>query len=1175
MEEGNDERLQLEEMRKRWKDIQTVRTDLVEWQRKLREKNVLASSGERITTDHLNANVRRCSSISVKLKTLSESSCKGVLDDLHNFKFQKFLSEGAKAVVDCKIKSDAIRLMVEVVSYLHQLYEEFQVLLIDQYQKSMKDLKKKNNSKLLIDLRLIAELSIVGAIDEPSGKKLIYHVFKQLLSNKESNGNNSNLNGNNNMSSTNGTSVIVTNGNGDQTSNETYNEKQLQLVLVFLKSYSLEFCGIHSKENKKFLSDFHGEYSSIYGTSNQESWQLKFFNVFSTYLKNLFKILDVSNDRILSMEKNNHHILQTTGILHDERTTRLNELKSSLDELKKRCEQLCNLLDVEMPELKKNNLMEDQPQLSVNVLVTAGVEVPQCFEGLSPLWEDNDMKNFYENYNEVSEKLRGMEQHLQSEEKKRELYEKKLLQQRQNIQNSTIQSNGKKISINSKYINILDDEYFDEDMPSITPSITPAELEDQLDDETKVTRRFPCAKKMEQFAKSLLEMTSIEKVKELTEEFILHYNNSHGKSYLIYLLQTSPNQRLELLPYYARFIVIVNPYMHELRYKIKNYLFRYLHYHIIKKSQLYIGSKIKAVKYLGELCKFRLISVDESMNIFNRMIRDFHHHNIEMASLFLESCGRFLYRSQTSHHRMTILLTALMRKKDQLINDRHRVMIENAYLCCLPIEPLQILQVQLSPELLYMERLLYHVLTDEMVEQVLNSLLKFDIDENEEHRQHLIKCFTYPNRCRINSVSSMAQLLCGVQCYYPKLTNEVLDRVIDEVITSLLTTEPSFNQRRISLVNYLASLYLFKLINSDIIFNLLYLIIMYGVSYDANNPSVYDPPMNHNRLRIACTLLSVCGKYFQNGEVNEKLKYYLKYFSMYYQWKRLLHWQYCTEALEKSNRIDNKIPWKFPIEIDLIVQGMFNVVSPNQELPNNFMEACKAVTEIEEEFLDRHGDELKRYRIANQTESRDQTMINQSDISSSPSTNNNNRLNETFSSKLRRTISTDSGRSNETLCESSDREGDESNFGEENDDELDFMIEEYKKQGEQELESKWKNYSNKHPKNLIFHIKKTLIGDHQDNNESLGSNGEQQVKFTLVHRANNRVMEKVLNIPLDIQFAERYRRTQRQMNIDANNVKNKTMAIIKNNDKNNQIDRLTDNYCNGDKRVRPSRKKEK
>ena len=37
---------------------------------------------------------------------------------------------------------------------------------------------------------------------------------------------------------------------------------------------------------------------------------------------------------------------------------------------------------------------------------------------------------------------------------------------------------------------------------------------------------------------------------------------------------------------------------------------------------------------------------------------DFSHHNIEMACSLLDTCGRFLYRSQDSHHRTKIYLVS-------------------------------------------------------------------------------------------------------------------------------------------------------------------------------------------------------------------------------------------------------------------------------------------------------------------------------------------------------------------------------------------------------------------------------------------------------------------------------------------------------------------------------------
>ena len=61
-------------------------------------------------------------------------------------------------------------------------------------------------------------------------------------------------------------------------------------------------------------------------------------------------------------------------------------------------------------------------------------------------------------------------------------------------------------------------------------------------------------------------------------------------------------------------------------------------------DQINIESKIKVVRFIGELVKFRIFPRSEALTCLRMLLQDFNHHHIEMACNLLETCGRFLYR---------------------------------------------------------------------------------------------------------------------------------------------------------------------------------------------------------------------------------------------------------------------------------------------------------------------------------------------------------------------------------------------------------------------------------------------------------------------------------------------------------------------------------------------------
>lgn len=61
----------------------------------------------------------------------------------------------------------------------------------------------------------------------------------------------------------------------------------------------------------------------------------------------------------------------------------------------------------------------------------------------------------------------------------------------------------------------------------------------------------------------------------------------------------------------------------------------------------------------GELVKFGMFPKADVLFGLKMLLFDFSHHNIDMACALLESCGRYLYRSEESHHRMRVYLVSM------------------------------------------------------------------------------------------------------------------------------------------------------------------------------------------------------------------------------------------------------------------------------------------------------------------------------------------------------------------------------------------------------------------------------------------------------------------------------------------------------------------------------------
>lgn len=69
-----------------------------------------------------------------------------------------------------------------------------------------------------------------------------------------------------------------------------------------------------------------------------------------------------------------------------------------------------------------------------------------------------------------------------------------------------------------------------------------------------------------------------------------------------------------------------------------------------------IESKIKVVRFIGELVKFNIFLKSDVLFFIKTLLNDFEHHHIEMCTNLIECCGLYLYRNRSTTQRIEIYL---------------------------------------------------------------------------------------------------------------------------------------------------------------------------------------------------------------------------------------------------------------------------------------------------------------------------------------------------------------------------------------------------------------------------------------------------------------------------------------------------------------------------------------
>ncbi|KAB2078714.1 hypothetical protein ES319_A06G183200v1 [Gossypium barbadense] len=409
-------------------------------------------------------------------------------------------------------------------------------------------------------------------------------------------------------------------------------------------------------------------------------------------------------------------------------------------------------------------------------------------------------------------------------------------------------------------------------------------------------------------------------IDQLTVEFC-YLNSKSNRKRLVRALFNVPRTSLELLPYYSRMVATLSTCMKDVPSMLLQMLEEEFNFLINKKDQMNIETKIRNIRFIGELCKFKISSPGLVFSCLKTCLDDFTHHNIDVACNLLETCGRFLYRSPETTIRMANMLEILMRLKNvKNLDPRHSTLVENAYYLCKPPERSARVSKVRPPLHQYIRKLLFTDLDKSSIEHVLRQLRKLPWSECESY---LLKCFMKVHKGKYGQIHLIASLTAGLSRYHDEFAVAVVDEVLEEIRLGLELNDYGMQQRRIAHMRFLGELYNYEHVDSSVIFETFYLILVFG--HDTAEQDILDPPEDCFRIRMVITLLQTCGHYFDRGSSKRKLDRFLVHFQRYILSKGAL-----------------------PLDIEFDLQDLFAELRPNMTRYSSMEEVNAALVELEE-----------------------------------------------------------------------------------------------------------------------------------------------------------------------------------------------------------------------------------
>lgn len=104
------------------------------------------------------------------------------------------------------------------------------------------------------------------------------------------------------------------------------------------------------------------------------------------------------------------------------------------------------------------------------------------------------------------------------------------------------------------------------------------------------------------------------------------------------------------------FLIIFIQVMPDLSTELVQMLIAAFRRHLRKKDQLKVEEKLKCMRFIGELVKFKMCPKSEALHCFKMALFDFRHHAIDMTCALLDTCGYYLYHSPGSHQRYVLVI---------------------------------------------------------------------------------------------------------------------------------------------------------------------------------------------------------------------------------------------------------------------------------------------------------------------------------------------------------------------------------------------------------------------------------------------------------------------------------------------------------------------------------------
>ncbi|EPX70736.1 uncharacterized protein SOCG_04221 [Schizosaccharomyces octosporus yFS286] len=606
--------------------------------------------------------------------------------------------------------------------------------------------------------------------------------------------------------------------------------------------------------------------------------------------------------------------------------------------------------------------------------------------------------------------------------------------------------------------------------------------------------------KIDNLLQALPNFMSAEQVDQAALEF-LFLNTKASRNRVIKAFCNIPRTSSFLVPYYIRFARIMTPVAPDIASALVEHARGAFRRMMNRKAKHEYDTRTLIVRYISELTKFRLMSFSHVFECYKMCLLDFTSFDLEVLSLLLENCGRFLYRFPKSSLQISSFLEVVQKKKlAAALPSQEQLILDNALYFVNPPKTSseKVRKRPLKEEFL---RFILHIrLSETNLSATIALLRKFDWKADFEI---LYSTFMEVWNMKYECLNSFASLIASLYKTHPDFCIYVIDDTVDSLLTSIDSGSFGDSQKRLAQAKFLAELYCVRLLDVRSIIGILFYLLPPDKFQSILQFSPTAATNKENelfRLRMIALLLSTCGSSLVRSKTRKTMLTYLLAYQCYFL-------------------AQPEVPLDMQFEFDDVVPK----VRPSMKVHKRFDEAWTALSERIQSGVDDHDQDDE-----------DGGSILQSEKSNE--SENGHEANDWDDNEENEDSSDDSESEEEISMDMDDPElfNSEEELDEEHihtmeiDEELSRMMND-------SLSSR------AHERGIAFDVPLPLRSTSGDTSFSdlnnLSTENEENVKFTLLTKKGNKQRSQVLDVPYHSVLAQSTKSRQEEELIERKRMK--------------------------------------